>query len=145
MTAEATMVGASANPFAATVPGTADGLRILCVDDNPVCRRFLEVVLTRDGHIVTCAEDGQHALDRIAGDADAYDLVITDHHMPRVDGFQLVQTLKRWEFAGAIIVISAGLDDATAARYRALAVSAILLKPVLVDRLRSTINRYRRR
>ena len=63
--------------------------RILVVDDSPDIRRLLEVILTEEGHTVTCVEDGDAALDLIVSDPP--DLVVLDVMMPRKYGFTLLK------------------------------------------------------
>ena len=124
-------------------PG-AGGLRILCADDAPACRRLMEIVLARAGHAVTCVEDGQRAHDLFAANPWAYDAIVTDHHMPGLDGLGLVGKLRAEGFSGGIIVVSAGMDATETARYRTLGVNRILLKPIFVEQMRDAVNELRK-
>ena len=65
-------------------------LRVLYADDMRELRQLLEVVLGRDGHKVESVPDGNLALDLLRSDPTAFDVVITDHHMPTVSGLELV-------------------------------------------------------
>ena len=62
----------------------AAGKTILVVDDEPEVAEVLAEMLARDGHTVETAGNGVEALERIAGSA--YDLVLCDLKMPRLDG-----------------------------------------------------------
>ena len=135
--------GATAEAAAPAGSGAA-GLRILCADDTPTCRRLMEIVLARAGHAVTCAEDGQRAHDLFAANPWGYDVIVTDHHMPGLDGLALVGKLRTAGFPGGIIVVSAGLDTSEAVRYRALGVNRILLKPIFVEQMRDAVNELRK-
>jgi diguanylate cyclase (GGDEF)-like protein len=66
---------------------------ILVVDDDPDIARFVEVNLRSAGYEVAVAADGEEALDR-AGDMRP-DLVLLDVMMPRIDGFEVAQRLRR--------------------------------------------------
>ena len=66
---------------------------ILVVDDDPDIARFVEVNLRSAGYSVTVAADGQEALDR-ASELHP-DLVLLDVMMPRIDGFEVAQRLRR--------------------------------------------------
>jgi diguanylate cyclase (GGDEF)-like protein len=66
--------------------------RILVVDDEPNIVRFLEYMLTREGHEVRGATDGDQALS-LADDFKP-DLVLLDVHMPFPSGFDVVKVLK---------------------------------------------------
>lgn len=66
---------------------------ILVVDDDPDIARFVEVNLRSAGYDVAVAGDGQDALDK-AGELRP-DLVLLDVMMPRVDGFEVAQRLRK--------------------------------------------------
>jgi diguanylate cyclase (GGDEF)-like protein len=66
---------------------------ILVVDDDPDIARFVEVNLRSAGYEVAVAADGEEALDR-AQDMRP-DLVLLDVMMPRIDGFEVAQRLRR--------------------------------------------------
>jgi diguanylate cyclase (GGDEF)-like protein len=66
---------------------------ILVVDDDPDIARFVEVNLRSAGYDVAVAGDGQEALDR-AGELRP-DLVLLDVMMPRIDGFEVAQRLRK--------------------------------------------------
>ena len=56
--------------------------RILVVDDEESIREFLDIMLRKEGYDVTCAEDGQQAIDVL--NKKSFDLVISDLQMPNV-------------------------------------------------------------
>ena len=66
--------------------------KILAVDDSPSMRQMVSLTLRAAGHEVVTAEDGVDALS-VAETADAA-LVITDVHMPRMNGITLVKELR---------------------------------------------------
>ena len=61
-------------------------MRILVVDDNGSSRKLLRVTLMAEGHDVTEASDGQEALEIL--ESSAFDAVICDILMPRMDGYR---------------------------------------------------------
>jgi diguanylate cyclase (GGDEF)-like protein len=66
---------------------------ILVVDDDPDIARFVEVNLRSAGYDVAVAADGEEALDRAA--TIRPDLVLLDVMMPRIDGFEVAQRLRK--------------------------------------------------
>jgi diguanylate cyclase (GGDEF)-like protein len=66
---------------------------ILVVDDDPDIARFVEVNLRSAGYDVTVAGDGEEALEK-ASDIRP-DLVLLDVMMPRIDGFEVAQRLRK--------------------------------------------------
>jgi CheY-like chemotaxis protein len=71
--------------------------RILVVDDSPTIRRLVRSVLEEAGYDVGTAADGQVALDLLQ--REGFDLVLIDFVMPRINGYQLAQSIRaidRW-------------------------------------------------
>jgi len=89
--------------------------KILVVDDELSMRQFLEVLLKKEGHEVTCTVDGQEALSRFQ--AEPYDLLISDIKMPRMDGLELLRKVKENQPDAVMIMITAyaSPEDAIAA------------------------------
>lgn len=114
-------------------------LRILYADDVRELRHLLTVALGRDGHAVTTAPDGRQALELIRAAPEAYDLLITDHHMPVMNGLELVDRVRLLPFSGKIIVFSSELSPEVAAAYRVLQVEYILPKPIFPNTLRALL------
>ena len=112
-------------------------LRVLYADDMRELRQLLEVVLGRDGHKVESVHDGNLALDLLRPDPTAYDVVITDHHMPTVSGLELVAKLRAMNYTGRIVVFSSELSEEVDAMYRHYKVDFILPKPVFPSELRA--------
>jgi two-component system, chemotaxis family, chemotaxis protein CheY len=113
-------------------------LRVLYADDMPELRDIVRISLSRDGHGVECVEDGLLALARVTADP-TFDVVMTDHHMPNLNGLELVTRLREQVFAGKILVFSSELSSAVAAEYAQLKVDRILYKPVYPSVLRQVL------
>ena len=114
-------------------------LRILYADDLRELREVARISLSREGHGIECVADGSLALARVMADP-GFDLVITDHHMPNMNGLELVTRLREQEFAGKIMVFSSELSSAVAADYTWLKVDHILYKPVYPSVLRQLLH-----
>lgn len=67
-------------------------MRVLAVEDDPVSRRILTVVLERLGHVVLPANNGLEAWQRFQ--AEPVDAVITDWMMPELDGLELTRRIR---------------------------------------------------
>ncbi|HEY7435668.1 MAG TPA: response regulator [Methylomirabilota bacterium] len=74
------------------MPAEPSAKRILVVDDDAEIRELLTTALVDDGHTVDEACDGSEAL--VLLEQRTYDLVLSDLHMPRVDGASLYETLR---------------------------------------------------
>lgn len=90
-----------------------------------------EVMLSlfaKAGHWVEYFEDGQRAWERLANDVTDFDVVVTDHEMPRMNGLELVRRLHNADFRGKIVVHSSAVGSGEITEYRALGVSDIVQK-----------------
>lgn len=67
--------------------------RILLVDDNPIVSQVIIDILSLDGYGVDTAPNGIAALEKM--ESRRYDLVLTDLHMPEMDGAGLYQELAK--------------------------------------------------
>ena len=112
-----------------------NGLRILVVDDNRTNRRILQGLLQRWGARTTCAEGGEQALSELVSACKAeqpYRLVLTDMHMPDMDGFALVEQIRRTPELSPVNVMmltsSGHREDVE--RCRELGILSYLYKPV---------------
>ena len=67
--------------------------RILVVDDSPSIRRMIALTLKGAGYEVVEAGDGQEALERVG--TGAFDAILTDQNMPRMDGLTFIQEFRK--------------------------------------------------
>lgn len=114
-------------------------LRILYADDMRELREVARIALSREGHLIECVGDGQEALTRIKIDPNAYDLIITDHHMPHVNGIQLVTELRKLPYQGKVLIFCSELSQTVSDTYQKLKVDRILYKPVFPSELRQVL------
>ena len=112
-------------------------LRVLYADDMRELRQLMEIVLGRDGHKVESVADGHLALELMRKDLTAYDVLITDHHMPTISGLELVAQVRALNFPGKIIVFSSELSTEVDMGYRRHKVDHILPKPIFPSDLRA--------
>ena len=112
-------------------------LRVLYADDMRELRQLMEIVLGRDGHKVESVADGHLALELVRKDLTAYDVLITDHHMPTISGLELVAQVRGLNFPGKIIVFSSELSTEVDMGYRRHKVDHILPKPIFPSDLRA--------
>jgi CheY-like chemotaxis protein len=107
--------------------------RALVVDDQFINRTILERQLVPCGIAVTLCRSGADALAELAKDS-VYDVVITDHDMPDMDGMSLAEQIQARGFTVPIMLLSSnpaiGRDRESPAKF-----AAILQKPVLRSEL----------
>ncbi|HZY63989.1 MAG TPA: response regulator [Edaphobacter sp.] len=127
-------------------PTILTGVKVLIVDDNRTNRRILEGLVTRWGMNATSVSDADKALTALTTALEAnepYGLILTDMHMPKTDGFGLVQQIKQRPAlcASTIMMLTSGGQRGDAARCGELGISAYLVKPVRQAELREAISR----
>jgi signal transduction histidine kinase/CheY-like chemotaxis protein len=107
------------------------GLELLAVDDNATNRRILEKQMERWGVRPTLAESGEEALRLLDARRRPFDLIITDCHMPGMDGFEFVrQARQRWpRHPMRILMLSSASSAGDAVRCRELGICRHILKP----------------
>jgi CheY-like chemotaxis protein len=94
---------------------------------------------------VTTARNGLEALMKIGAAAKPFDVIITDHRMPRLTGLELVRRLRTKNFGGKILVLSAHLADEEIAAYEELKVDMMMTKPFDFDELQDAMAVLNRR
>ena len=101
--------------------------RVLVADDLRGIRQVLRTLLTRAGYEVAEAEDGQAAVDQIQ--AGAFDALLLDIRMPRLDGFQVLERVRELDPELPVIMITAFGDVDTAVRAMQQGAYHYLTKP----------------
>lgn len=115
---------------------------ILVVDDTRSMRKMVAAVLAGAGYEVAEAEDGVHALE--LAQARRYDLVVTDHNMPRMDGVTLVRELRaRPDYdAVALIVLSTEVDPGLKQKGREAGATGWMAKPFDPQRMLEIVAKF---
>jgi len=122
------------------------GVRVLIVDDNRTNLRILDAMLRRWEMRPTCVESGEAALAELASARDKrepYSLILTDMHMPRMDGFAFVEQVRRRSALTPVTVmmLTSGGNKGDMARCRELGLAAYLWKPISESQLREALMR----
>ena len=120
--------------------GKTEDITVLVVDDSQAMRRTLEFQLTRAGYRVLAAKDGVDALEVITR-KQRPNLVLLDIEMPRMDGYEVLSTLRSQRQYRALPIVMLTSRAAEKHRYHAmeLGASAYLVKPCPHDELLYTI------
>lgn len=114
-------------------------LHILHVDDMRQLCDIVQQSLGRDGHKVESFADGASALARIKEDPTGFDVFISDHHMPKMNGLEVVRELRKIGFTGRIFIFSSEIDEEVNDIYLELKVDHVLPKPILLPELRQLL------
>jgi len=111
------------------------GKTILTVDDASTMRKMVSFTLKAAGHDVLEAQDGAIALSVLQ--TRSVDLVITDVHMPNMDGLELTRRLRALPGFGRtpIILLTTESDPAKKAEGRAAGATGWIVKPFSQEQL----------
>ena len=111
----------------------------LTVKDGNTVGQMLALVTGSPAAKVTRPAGGWEELIKIGSSEKPFDLVITDHRMPRVGGLDLVRRLRKREFNGKILVLSAHLSDEDIKAYEELEVDMMMSKPFDFEELQNAV------
>ena len=111
-------------------------LRILMAEDNPINRRLMASLLTRQGHHVVAVEDGRQALGAMA--TQNFDIVLMDMQMPELDGIEATRAIRALDSPASdtpILAISADSAPDRRRLYFEAGIDSFLPKPVVSAQL----------
>lgn len=115
---------------------------ILLVDDNPDIVTLLEMVLNQQGYQVLTGRNGEEGLNLLERSATRPDLIISNFHMPQMNGLDFLEHVRESPRFRSIpfIIITAAPASQWQVQAADLGVDAMLPKPFRIDLLRNTIN-----
>ena len=114
---------------------------VLIADDNATNRVVAQALCEMFGCTSETVEDGQEALDAVQ--VRAFDLILMDIKMPRLDGVQATQAIRALPGDSRnipIIALTANADPDDARHYLAVGMAAVVEKPIKPERLRMAMN-----
>jgi CheY-like chemotaxis protein len=128
----------AASPAAEPAAKSAPGAKILVVDDSEEVREVLRELLSRHGHTVVTAPDGESGLVEL--EARGFDVAMLDLGLPGISGLEVAARLKeRWPATRVALMTGygdrVGPDDA-----QSKGVDFVLAKPFSLDQLRSVVD-----
>ncbi|KAF6171254.1 hypothetical protein GIB67_036922 [Kingdonia uniflora] len=119
-----------------TVDEFPKGMRVLAVDDDLTCLRVLESLLRRCNYHVTTTTQAVRALEMLRENKKNFDLVISDVHMPDMNGFKLLE-LVGLEMDLPVIMLSGHSDTKLVMKGISHGACDYLLKPVRIEELKN--------
>ncbi len=113
-------------------------MRILIAEDDRAIRRAIREILEMEGHTVDEAEDGVEALNKFEGIS--YDVLFCDIKMPKMDGLELMQSLRALDHQPEIVVMSGHGNIEMAVKALRLGAYDFIEKPLNLNRILVAIN-----
>ena len=110
------------------------GCRILVVDDEPLIRESIGMLLAYDGHRVETAGSGEEAITRFENGE--FDLVFTDFYMPGMKGDELAAAIKQRAPNKPVILLTAFPPS-----HHVPAIDLVITKPFYLSTLREAVEK----
>lgn len=120
--------------------------RILLVEDNVINQKVIQAQLNKLGYASDTADDGAQGYE--AWKTGAFDLILTDCHMPEMDGFELAAKIRATEAAQGgghaipIIALTADALNETKDRCRSVGMNDYMTKPITIDVLKEMLESF---
>jgi two-component system capsular synthesis sensor histidine kinase RcsC len=116
---------------------TLRGLPILVAEDNPLIQNLIAEQLVELGCVPTIAHDGKHALKLF--EETPFEVVLTDIHMPEMDGYQLLAALRKLQATVRVLAFSAVAEHEEAHNWRGRGFSGYVAKPASLSELQAAL------
>jgi len=114
--------------------------RILIVEDEDLIISTVEALLQKMKINYDTAKNGKEAIEKFKNEK--FDLIITDIFMPVMDGFQLIEEIKKIHSDIPIIVISGYIDNETVRKIKNLGANEYIEKPFSLLDVKKSIEKY---
>ncbi len=114
-----------------------DSKRILVVEDEAAIRNGVLQFLQDEGYEARGQEDGRAALKHLEGEG--YDLILLDGHLPGVDGFKVLETLRTRGIATPVLMLTARAGEGDRLLGFHLGADDYLVKPFYMSELGARI------
>ncbi|GLU35408.1 PAS domain S-box protein [Trinickia caryophylli] len=134
---------APVGPALSVAQAREQGRLILVAEDDAINQKVILRQLALLGHVAEIASDGCEAL--ALWRAHRYALLLTDLHMPEMDGYELVETIRREEAPGTrlpIVALTANAVQGEATRAKAVGMDGYLTKPLQLNRLQAVLETH---
>jgi len=120
------------------------GRRLLLAEDHQINREVITLQLAKLGFACDCAEDGEEAWERLTAPGAHYALLLTDCHMPRLNGYDLTTRVRAREAEFGlprlpIVALTANALRGERERCLSLGMDGYLSKPLQLDELRAAL------
>lgn len=117
---------------------------ILIVDDSESIREVVSFTLQNEGHNVLVGNDGVDAQRHLNGES--LDLIITDLHMPEMDGIEFIRFVRKTDEYRTIPILFLTTESQTAKKLEAKEAGATgwIIKPFVPAKLIAAINKVMR-
>lgn len=113
--------------------------RILLADDDQATRDLVKRALESDGHKVDLTQDGLEALETLTGAAQGFDVLVSDVHMPGLDGIELARRASAEHPTLKLLLMSGFAEELERAQALKSPNLGVIMKPFTLDQIRAAV------
>ncbi|HRN84905.1 MAG TPA: response regulator [Hyphomicrobium sp.] len=113
--------------------------RILLADDDKATRDLVKRALEADGHHVELTQDGSEALERLKTAPETLDLLVSDVHMPGIDGIELAKRAIAAAPTMRLLLMSGFAEELERAHALPSDKLAVIIKPFTLEQIRQAV------
>jgi CheY-like chemotaxis protein len=113
--------------------------RILLADDDQATRDLVRRALEADGHRVELTHDGTEALDKLGVAPEAIDVLVSDVHMPGIDGVELARRATKCAPKVRLLLMSGFAEELERAKMIEAPHLAVIMKPFTLEQMRAAV------
>ncbi|MBA4109127.1 MAG: hybrid sensor histidine kinase/response regulator [Leptothrix sp. (in: Bacteria)] len=117
------------------------GLRVLVAEDHPVNQMVLNDLLTGEGALITCVDNGALAVEQVRA-GQAFDVMLCDIEMPVMDGYEATRQIRAMASKLPIIGLTAHAFEVARQQGMAAGMTDYLTKPYMIDQLVKNIAKH---
>lgn len=111
---------------------------ILVIDDDPLVRRVLWDILSREGHTVSTADNGEEGIAMF--ERGEHDVVFTDLGLSGISGYQVITAVRAYREQARVIVLTGWSEEIITQALDPREVQGVLTKPFEADRPIDLVN-----
>ena len=112
---------------------------ILLADDDKATRDLVKRALESEGHTVEITQDGTEALEKLTGSPSAFHLLVSDVHMPGLDGIELARRAIATAPGLKLLLMSGFTEELDRAEALNSPTLSVITKPFTLDQIRSAV------
>lgn len=115
--------------------------RILLADDDQATRDLVKRALESDGHVVDLTQDGVEALETLTSGAATFDVLVSDVHMPGLDGIALARHAIDAKPGLKLLLMSGFAEELERAQALKSTGLGVIMKPFTLEQIRAAVRK----
>lgn len=114
--------------------------KILIAEDSSVILNLTKKILGQQNYEIDTVKNGKEVMDKFG--AESYDLILMDIHMPKMDGMECAQEIRKTNTTMPIIAITGNANNYSMEEFNEAGINDFLPKPLNYDQMLEMVNKY---